>query len=363
MDLLYEDKSKSSLNCILHLEDLSNEILYEIFEYIELYDLFQAFTNLNHRFKILLNYSFLSLQVNLNTTEKINVKNYYTQLIMPNKHRIISLYLTDRSDIIPKYCSFDILDSSFNHLQLLVLDCVPHKKFASFFRILSSLPHLFSMILRFSNNIADLTETYQLIFHLPFLKQIEVSTEGYSLIILLPINTSEQQSHIKRLIINHPCRFEELIVLLSNTPRLTHLTCVKLNKGDEEIQQKIPINMIKLRSIIIHMCDVKFDQLEIFIKTLCKQIRVLCINTSEDVTYLDATRWERLITEHMPYLDRFEFQYHEFHYQNIGLKLFHYVLEQFTSLFWINRGCLFQITVDIEYWPPIKVIYSIRPNG
>jgi hypothetical protein len=351
------------LDSISYLEDLSNEILYEIFEYIELHDLFQAFINLNNRFETLLNYSFLSLQVNLDTTTKINVRNYYTQLIIPNKHRIVWLYLTNRSDIIPGHCSFDIIDSSFNRLQSLVLDCVSHNKFISFLPILSSLSRLSSITLHINNSIADLSETYQLIFRLPFLKQTEVSAEGYSLIIPLPINNSEEYSRIKRLIVNHACNFQELIVLLSNTPLLTHLTCIKLTKPVEEVRQPIPIKMVHLTSIIFHMCDVQFEQLEVFIKILCKQIRILCINTSEDVTYLDATRWERLISQDMPYLHLFEFKYHEWHYQSIELMLFHHQFTQFTSLFWINRGYLFRITADIDYWPPIKVIYSIRSNG
>jgi hypothetical protein len=347
----------------MSLEDLSNEIFYEIFEYIELYELFQAFNNLNHRIQTLLNYSFLSLKVNINDSTKINVENYYTQLIIPNKHRIISLYLTNRPDVIRNKSSFDILDSSFEHLQSLVLDRVLQKQVFSFLPILSSLPRLFSITLRFNNSISDLTGIYQLIFRLPVLKQIDVSAEGYSLIIPLPFNTSEQCSHIKRLTINHACRLEELTVLLSNTPRLTHLTCNELSKGVEEIQCRIPINMVKLKSVIIHTCDVKFDRLEIFIKNVCKQLRILCINTSKDVNYLDAARWERLITEYMPYLSQFDFEYHEGHYQNVELHSFHHLLDRFTSSFWINRRCLFQITADINYWPPIEVIYSIRSNG
>ncbi len=350
------------MNSFTHIEDLSNEIFYEIFEYIECYDLFNAFLNLNNRFENLLNYPFLSLKINLNFPLRTAIHNYYTQFIIPNKHRIISLCLDDRSDIINSNSSLNMIDSSFNHLQSLVLNQVRHTEFISFFPILTSLPHLSSITIHFNNNIMNLTETYRLIFLLSTLKKLEISANGHLLVMPLLINTSEEYSHIKRLIINHVCSLNELIVLLSYTPQLFHLICMELTKQDQEIHRKISIEMLNLTSITFNTCNVQFNELEIFIEKFCKQLRVLYINTCEDISYLDATRWERVISYYMPYLRIFKFEYHEWHYQKIELTSYHNLLNQFTSLFWINRGWFFQITADIDYWPPIKTVYSIQPD-
>ena len=42
------------MNCI---ENISNEIIYEIFDYMDGFDMHQAFTNLNNRFENLIRFS------------------------------------------------------------------------------------------------------------------------------------------------------------------------------------------------------------------------------------------------------------------------------------------------------------------
>lgn len=343
------------------LEDFSNEILYEIFEYIEYYDLFNAFSKLNNRFETLLNYPFLSLKFNVNSETMSEVKEYCRRYMTPNKHRIVSLYLNDRL-WMDTSSSSHIIDSSFDHLQSLVFNRVQHHQFVSLLPILTSLPRLLSITVHFNDNIVNLTEIYRLIFLLPFLAKLELSAKGYSLTMSLPINTFEQHSHIQRLIINHACNLTELIILLSYTPLLTHLTCMELSKQNQHMIEIISIKMLNLTNITFNMCNAIFDEFEIFIQKICKQLRILCINTSQDAAYLDATRWERLISQHMPYLRVFNFEYHEYHYQSIELTSHNSLLKQFTSPFWINRGWFFQILADIDYWPPIKISYCLRPN-
>jgi len=350
------------LNSITYIEDLSNEIFYEIFEYIECYDLFNGFLNLNNRFENLLNYPFLSLKINLSFALKTRIDNYYTQFIIPNKHRIVSIGLDDRSDIITTSSSLNIIDSSFNRLESLVLHRVRPKEFISLFPMLTSLPRLCSITIHFDNNLVNLTKIYRLIFLLSALKKIEISAEKYTLVMPLLTNTSEQYSHIKRLIINHVCHIKELLILLSYTPLLTHLTCIELTQEDQRILRVISIKMLNLTSITFNICNTKFNELEIFIEKIGRQLRILCINTFQDVAYLDATRWERVISQQMPYLRIFKFEYHEWHYQSIELTSYHNLLNQFTSLFWINRGWFFEIKADIDYWPPIEIIYAIRPD-
>ena len=344
------------------MEDLSNEIFYEIFEYIEYYDLFNAFSNLNNRFENLLNYSFLSLKLNVNSESVSEVRKYCQQFMDPNKHRIVSLHLNDclHMNASPP---LHFIDSSFHRLESLIFNRVQHDQFISLLPVLTSLSRLFSITVHFNDNIVNLTEIYRLIFRLPFLKKLELSAKGYSLTMSLPINTFEQHSHIERMIINHACNLTELITLLSYTPLLAHLTCIELSKQHQYISQIVLIKMLKLTRITFNMCNAMFDDFEIFIQKICKQLRVLCINTSQDAAYLDAIRWERLISQHMPYLRVFNFEYHEYHYQSIELSSHNNQLNQFTSSFWVDRGWFFQIIADIDYWPPIKISYSIRPDG
>ena len=54
------------------LEDLANEIIYEIFDYLDIYHVYQGFSNLNKRFRNLLEDSNLPIQINISTMTKSN---------------------------------------------------------------------------------------------------------------------------------------------------------------------------------------------------------------------------------------------------------------------------------------------------
>ncbi len=76
------------------------------------------------------------------------------------------------------------------------------------------------------------------------------------------------------------------------------------------------------------------------------------ITRSEDITYLDADRWERFISQNLPQLEEFKLQYYE---QTIDPNKSLTDLEgpnQFSSPFWIARKWVFCAEAD--------GIYSIR---
>ena len=77
----------------IQFEDLSNEIIYELFDYLDMCHIYQAFIDLNSRFKNLLMYSSLPLKINIKYLSKSNVQSYYTRFILANINRISFLYL------------------------------------------------------------------------------------------------------------------------------------------------------------------------------------------------------------------------------------------------------------------------------
>ncbi len=84
-------RSKLSINSI---ENLSNELFYEIFDYLDVYDIFQAFSNLNYRFHQLLHDSPLLFKIRYSSSNDVNT-NIYNQIMQFNKHQILSInYLT-----------------------------------------------------------------------------------------------------------------------------------------------------------------------------------------------------------------------------------------------------------------------------
>ncbi|CAF5083283.1 unnamed protein product [Rotaria sp. Silwood1] len=65
-----------------HLEDLANEILYEIFEYLDVYDIYKGFYNLNKRFQTLAINSNVVTKINISIMSKSNFKNYYRNILI-----------------------------------------------------------------------------------------------------------------------------------------------------------------------------------------------------------------------------------------------------------------------------------------
>ncbi|CAF3917889.1 unnamed protein product, partial [Rotaria sp. Silwood1] len=66
-----------------YMENLPNEIFYEMFDFLDGYDIYQAFSNLNNRFENLINSSLLmTIQISSSTT----LDSRYKHFLDSNKH-------------------------------------------------------------------------------------------------------------------------------------------------------------------------------------------------------------------------------------------------------------------------------------
>ena len=60
------------------------------------------------------------------------------------------------------------------------------------------------------------------------------------------------------------------------------------------------------------MYHLQFDEFEIFISKIYSKLKVLSVTIeSEDVAYLDDTRWEQLILQYFSQLKKLYFHYYE----------------------------------------------------
>jgi hypothetical protein len=205
-----------------------------------------------------------------------------------------------------------------------------------------------------------MNEIYRLIFRLPKLKYNQISANALVIQDSISITGDEQFSSIEHLVINHPCTLSILHDLLIHTPNLRRLTCENLSELNENLPKEIPLRLFNLTYCSIRMTFLKFDQLEVFIKNLSGQLRVLHLNETLDIAYLDADRWERLISKYMPYLRSFQFEYSDRANVRIEHQRYHSLLHRFTSSFWVDRGWILNIRTDLTHWPPIEIIYSIQ---
>jgi len=343
-----------SINCI---ENLSNELIYEIFDYLDGYDLYQAFSNLNHHFQQLINSSCLLFKIKFYRHKPGDIlKNNLKQMIHYNKQQIYSIHLFMEYDTDKFFSSIFIIDSSFNRLESLALSELDPDAFRSIMVKLPLLPRLFSLTINMCYASRDLTDTYELIFALPVLKYCKFATGDEDLTVSLPIATNQQFTPIEYLVLDHCCTFHELLAITSYTPELRRLKFTHDLDGDRIIQTISPMTLSNLTHLSIHVYNLTFDTFEIFINKLYAKLKFLYVKTdSQDITYLVANRWEHLILQYLPQLERFCLQYHEYIDDDFIFPTYLGEVNQFTSSFWIERQWLLEVEIDFEY-----IIYSIQ---
>ena len=335
---------------------MSNEIFYEIFDYLDGYDIYKTFTNLNIRFENLLDNSLFLIKIQLSSTSVFD--HHYEEFINLNKNHIRSFHFFNES-VVDKFISLCIINSSFIRLESLVLDKISTFKLVVLLFYLKSLPRFFSLTINLGYCFDDLGDIYQIIFHLPFLKYLKIDISEYDqLNITVPIAVGEQFSPIESLVICHCCPLDELTDLLSYTPRLSHLYCSNVVQSDNEIKFDVLMkltNLIHLTVGIINELD--FDEFEECLVKLCSQLKLFKVTIRHsNRNFLDSDRWKQLILQYMPHLNRFIFCYIDVIDDDFQMDPCHSLINGFTSSFWIDRKWIFKILVEND-----KLVYLIRP--
>ncbi|CAF2984503.1 unnamed protein product [Rotaria sp. Silwood2] len=347
---------------ITQLEYLSNEVFYEIFEYLDGCFVYNTFSNLNIRFKHLFNDSLLPLKLNLSWTSKSIFENYYKYIIIPNFNRIISLHIPNPL-AIKSFLSLFSINNSFNRLESINFGRMNAEHVISLLTYLKTLPCLFSLSININNSKDNANKIFQLIVLLPVLKYCKISSDNEESIFSIPILTrknEQQESSIEYLIINSVCELNQLTTILSYTPRLTHLSCHSLHVGNDQIQ--IPIIVTNLRKLFIQLDATPFHIFKSFISKISFRLEELRISAKYEKTYLDAKQWEQLISCQMPLLRIFDFQFKS-QLCDDQIKSIEYdkLIEQFNTKFWYERKWFFAYQNCHSDYGPFKIVYSINP--
>ncbi|CAF3937283.1 unnamed protein product, partial [Rotaria sp. Silwood1] len=85
-------------------------------------------------------------------------------------------------------------------------------------------------------------------------------------------------------------------------------------------------------------------------------LKILSIHCSKNIIFLDAHRWEKLILHCYPQLEKFYFTFYDRINNNNQYEIYSRQINQFSSLFWIERKCQFFIKID-----NINIKYMIYP--
>jgi hypothetical protein len=343
------NRSKSSF------ENLSNEIFYEICDYLDGIDIYNAFSNLNHAFEQLLNSSFLLFKIKLYSySDELNM-NAFKQILLNHKHQIFYMNvwppLQDHN-----YLSSFTYDSSLSRLESLIFEYGDLESLISLLINLASLPRLFSLSISVKKIYEDLNDIYRFIFALPSLKCNKLSicmdkTHAF------PAAINQQSNTIKYLAINHSCTFNELLTIISNTPHVCRLECLETSTDDSTVSTISPVVLSNLTDIFIRVHRGTFNELEIFISKIYAKLKVLRFDLlSNDIASLDAYRWEQFILKNFPQLEKFYLEYSEYSDKEQGYPMYSGRPNQFCSSFWIERQWICDTVIDYG-----SIMYLVHP--
>ena len=280
----------------------------------------------------------------------------FKQFIKFHKHNILSFDFADAL-CLDKFFEIFIIDSLFVHLEILIIQHISMYKLLILLFYLKSLPKLNSLSFSIADYEDDLSQIYQMIFCLS-LKYFLMETKGYlEFSINRPIDTQNPYLSIEYLLIYHRCTLNQLINIISHTPKLSHLYCFKIIKSDQRTKSKLLIKLNDLIHLRVTLNHIKFNEFEQFLLKLCCRLQFLKVKIhSTDKSFLDADRWERFILENIPLLSKFIYHYIDIINQNFKISPYHLLINRFTSSFWIDRKWIFKILVEDD-----KLIYLVRP--
>ena len=307
------------------LEDLSNELLYEIFDYLDYIFLAETFAKFNQRFQSLFLYSSSPLKIYFPLTSKSIFESRCQSFITPNLHRIISLNIS-------KYFLHYFPLSSFPSLQSLKIDQIQSNQISSILTQLKTLSQFSSLTIHSLDYFQNENFIYLSIFHLTKLKFCKLIFPSSGERIPLPLSTTSY-SPLESLILYGHCRFDQLISILSYTPRLQHLSCEYLY-GTSCIDMNFEL---QLKSLSLILYRLSFDELKMFLSKISRNLKKLKIQISNDEKYLQAKQWEDLIENSMTNLNIFDFHYSALIINNSYEKL----IEEFSSKFWLDKKWFF----------------------
>ncbi|CAF4293562.1 unnamed protein product, partial [Adineta steineri] len=292
-------------------ENLSNELIIEIFEYFNGYEICKSFSNLNSHFQQLINSSFVLFKFYSNDFITDN------QLLLNHKHQLISLQY-DAS-----FSSYSI-DSSFNHLESLIINNISSIKLLS---NLSSLPRLYSLTIDTQSRFDDLTQLYQLVFTLPKLKYFKCISEIRTLCYLSSKINDKQLSNLEYLYCDHTCTINELSTIIPYLPKLRSLSFY-------------PITLNNLKLLIN------------------ENLEVLSLDFAyEDIEYFDAYLWESFILKYLPKLEKTYFTFDTYYGNGYESPiLYNGMPNKFNSSFWIQRKWILEIKIIFD-----SIYYLINP--
>jgi hypothetical protein len=325
----------------MHFECLANELILDLFEFLDTNHLLQAFFGLNTRFNQLLLTKFRSYRLDFRSISKHDFEIVCQQYLPIIIDRIISLNLSDNEETpnLPKIFlshnftinQFIYLKSfslyyiqSFEILNQLILQC----------NDLNYLTHLNLIKCYFNYQENDMQSLMNNIWVLKKLTHCifdQITSRKMRLTSISVISSSIKYLTLEKI----TCDFKDLSHLFEYTPCLQRIS-INLTYGFPNQQLQTPILSIISLKILYHGC---IDSLLNLFENIPNLIN-LTLETFD--IYCDGYEWKNILRNYLSNIKIFQLKMNlNFpDYNNINNQA-NKLLETFRNSFWINKHKLF----------------------
>ncbi|CAF1347726.1 unnamed protein product [Adineta ricciae] len=279
-------------------DDLSNEIICEVFEYLDAYDVYTSFLNLNIRFQNLVLHSNFPLRIDMFLVSNRSFHRYYTRFLLRRLHRIHSLCLLNS---FPMALIILLLQntSKFTRLRYLLLDQIELVYLENLLLALTTISSLSSLNIIYNGSESGKSNIYDLIFRLPMLKYCKMTFKtGFDA--NLPPADNNSFSPIKYLYLKGECKLNILSSILSYTSQLRYLSVDTLDADASDPSEILSVASNYLLRASISLGKIQPEQLLSFMSRHFTHLNMLQL--SKSANNLDVYQWKALIFSHTPHL-------------------------------------------------------------
>jgi hypothetical protein len=257
--------------------------------------------------------------------------------------------------------------TNLTRLETLIIYNIKSKYIERLVDELSSLPVLSSLIITTTDLCKNQNSIYQKIFRLPTLKYCQMLYEIGQDEKSLPIETNEFSS-IEQFVMTGKIFLTQIDSLLSYVPQLHRLSFGDLVGNGKSRIHRHSIRLNHLTDVSLKLNFVSFNDFELLVTDFFRQVQVLRITVHDaqfnitDTEYLNADRWEQLISTHMSNLCIFDIhcEHDMLSYYSHGTAYETHV-NKFKSLFWTKRQWFFVHHVIHYEWVDVGIFYSTNP--
>ena len=164
----------------------------------------------------------------------------------------------------------------------------------------------------------------------------------------LPMSFADQYTRIESLNVNHECTVDDLLTLLSYTLRLRRLHCESITESTMAMTEASLTAIPGLTCIFIAEWEADIQGFEALTTKIGTKLKCLEINCSKAADFLNAERWERILSQHLPHLSTFDFKYEEYINHPFVVTEHHERLHLFYSPFWLQNPWSFRMVIDVN---------------